>query len=92
MRSIFNIILVGAGLASLVPVQAADAPRRIQMPRTRLQLDASAWLVSDLGGWTGTRGAVWRLTVTRGQPTRIEPVLTGLTLPHTIARGPDGLV
>lgn len=73
------------------PTQA-DPTRRIQLPRTLLQLDASAWLVSDLGGWTGDRGAVWRLRVARGQPTKVEPVLTGLKLPHTIARGPDGLV
>lgn len=73
------------------PTQA-DPTRRLRMPRSLLQLDARTWLVSDLGGWVGKRGAVWRLRLdARGRAT-VEPLLQGLQLPHTLARGPDGRV
>jgi glucose/arabinose dehydrogenase/uncharacterized protein YecT (DUF1311 family) len=70
----------------------ADPARTIALPRSLVQLDARTWLVSDLGGWGKATGAVWRLHVEPGQTTRVEPVLTGLKLPHALARGPDGKV
>ena len=77
-----------AGLV-LGPSRAQPA-RPIRLPRSLLQLDADTWLVTDLGAWDGTRGAVWRLRTTPGEPVMVEQVLDGLHLPHTIARGPDG--
>lgn len=64
----------------------AEGPR---MPRTLFELDGGDWLVADLGTWDAGRGALWRLSTASGQPgwTRL---LAGLSMPHTIARGPDG--
>jgi glucose/arabinose dehydrogenase/uncharacterized protein len=69
------------------PTQA-DAKRRIRMPRALLELDANTWLMTDLGGWTGKRGAVWRIRIDTDHTTRVEPVITGLELPHSIVGGP----
>lgn len=73
------------------PTQA-DPTRTIRMPRSLLELDANTWLVTDLGGWVGKRGAVWRLRVAADHSTQVEPVITQLELPHSIARGPGGRV
>jgi glucose/arabinose dehydrogenase/uncharacterized protein len=69
-----------------------DATRAIRMPRGLLELDADTWLVTDLGGWVGKRGAVWRLRVAAGKPTKVEPVIGKLELPHSIAWGPGDRV
>ena len=79
-----------AGLVIGPTVQESSRPLRL--PRSLLQLDRETWLVTDLGAWDGTRGAVWRLRVRSGQPASVERVLDGLHLPHAIARGPDGRV
>ena len=63
-----------------------------RMPRTLLQLDGGDWLVSDLGEWTPDRGAVWRLSARPAATPAMRRVLGGLTMPHTLARGPDGRV
>lgn len=84
-----------AGLcAGLVtgPASGAFADRRLRLPRTLVQLDDGVWLVADLADWTRPRGVIWRMTVQPGQPVRLEPLLTGLSLPHGLAIGPDGLV
>ena len=65
-----------------------DGPR---MPRALLQLTDQEWLVTDLGTWDAGRGAVWRLTVSDGGP-RWTRLVSGLSMPHTIARGPDGRI
>lgn len=65
---------------------AAEGPR---MPRTLFELDDGDWLVADLGTWDAGRGALWRLSTASGQP-RWTRLLAGLSMPHTIARGPDG--
>lgn len=70
----------------------ADPTRRIRMPRSLLELDANTWLVSDLGGWVGKNGTIWRLRVAKGKATVVEPLIAGLQLPHTLALGPDNLV
>jgi hypothetical protein len=56
-----------------------------------LQLaDDKAWLITDLGGWTDKRGKIWLMTVEDPANVHLREVLGGLTLPHTIAYGPDG--
>lgn len=65
-----------------------DGPR---MPRTLFEMADGDWLVADLGGWQPGRGAIWRLSVQRGQ-VRWTRLLGGLSMPHTIARGPDGRI
>lgn len=79
--------------AGLVIGPTAQAPERVlRLPRALLQLDASTWLVTDLGAWEGARGAVWRLRTGADGRVTTERVLDGLHLPHAIARGPDGAV
>lgn len=79
-----------AGL--VVGPTTADPARALRLPRSLLQLDAETWLVTDLGAWDGTRGAVWRLRTEEGGAVDVQRVLDGLHLPHAIARGPDGQV
>ncbi len=69
-----------------------DGSRPLRLPRSLLQLDATTWLVTDLGAWEGARGAVWRLRAKSGDAASVERLLDGLHLPHAIARGPDGRV
>lgn len=69
-----------------------DSSRRIRMPRGLLELTPTTWLVSDLGAWAGSKGAVWRLRLGPDGGVAIEPLLEGLRLPHTLAKGPDGLI
>ena len=73
------------------PTQA-DRARPMLFPRELVQLDDTTWLVTDLGGWGTTRGAVWKLQAKRGEPTRVSRMLGGLNLPHAIAMGVDGKV
>jgi len=83
-----------AGLcAGLVvgPAPGAFAGRQLRLPRTLVQLDARTWLVADLADWTRPRGVIWKLTATPGQPAQLQPLLTGLSLPHGLAIGADGL-
>lgn len=70
---------------------AADATRPLRLPRSLVQLDDRTWLLSDLGGWGTTTGAIWKLETTPGQPTKLTKLLGGLNLPHALALGPDGL-
>jgi glucose/arabinose dehydrogenase len=68
----------------------ANASRTMLFPRDLVQLDDDTWLVTDLGGWGTTRGAVWKLQAKRGEPTRVSRLLGGLNLPHAISLGADG--
>jgi glucose/arabinose dehydrogenase len=81
-----------AGLVT-APAQGAFRERLLKTPRMLLQLqDPASWLVTDLGSWTAGRGKVWLLTVSdRGEVT-LKVLAAGLTLPHTVAYGPDGKV
>ena len=74
------------------PTPGAFAQRQLRLPRTLLQLDARTWLIADLADWTRPRGVIWKLTLAPGQPVQLTPLLTGLSLPHGLATGPDGLV
>ena len=62
-----------------------------RMPRTLFELPNGDWLVADLGSWDAGRGAIWRLSMADGTP-RWTRLLAGLSMPHTIARGPDGRI
>lgn len=66
----------------------SDGPR---MPRTLFELQDGDWLVADLGTWDAGRGAIWRLKLTPQGPSWTR-LLRGLSMPHTIARGPDGRI
>jgi glucose/arabinose dehydrogenase len=80
-----------AGLV-VAPPSASFASRTLRLPRSLLQLPKGDWIVSDLGGWGTTRGAIWRLRASPGRPAELTPLLRGLNLPHALALGPDGLV
>jgi glucose/arabinose dehydrogenase len=79
-----------AGLV-LGPSAAAFKSRLVKLPRTLLPLDAQGvrWLVADLGAWSAGKGAVWRLTVVPGGAPKLERLLSGVSMPHTLAYGPD---
>jgi glucose/arabinose dehydrogenase len=70
----------------------ADKSRTMLFPRELLQLDDTTWLVTDLGGWGTTRGAVWKLQAEPGEPARVSRLLGNLNLPHAIRLGADGKV
>jgi glucose/arabinose dehydrogenase len=63
-----------------------------KMPRDIFALDNGDWLVSDLGEWTSGRGALWRMGVARDGSVSWTRLLSGLSMPHTIAKGPDGRI
>lgn len=67
----------------------AGGPR---MPRGLLALSGDAWLVTDLGGWQAGRGAIWRLSFSATGQAEWRRLVQGLSMPHTVARGPDGRV
>lgn len=73
------------------PAPGAFASRQMRLPRTLVQLDERTWLVADLADWAQPRGVIWKMTVSPGQPAVLQPLLTGLSLPHGLAIGPDGL-
>lgn len=76
--------------AGIVVTSRAElhAPR---FPRMMLQTGAHEWLLTDMGGWVNGRGAVYRLHAEHAKAQLIR-VLDGLSMPHTIARGPDGKI
>jgi len=67
----------------------ADGPR---MPLGLLALPDGDWLVTDLGSWDQGRGAVWRLSFASDGSPRWRRLAQGLSMPHTVARGPDGRI
>ena len=66
-----------------------EGPR---MPRGLMPLEGGDWLVTDLGGWEAGKGAVWRLSFASDGAARWRRLARGLSMPHTVARGPDGRV
>ena len=66
-----------------------EGPR---MPRGLLPLEGGDWLVTDLGGWEAGKGAVWRLSFASDGAARWRRLARGLSMPHTVAQGPDGRV
>ncbi len=67
----------------------SEGPR---MPRGLMQLADGDWLVTDLGGWEAGKGAVWRLAFAADGAARWRRLARGLSMPHTVARGPDGRI
>src|SRR5690606_23926687 len=63
-----------------------DGPR---MPRGLLPLENGDWLVTDLGTWEAGKGAVWRLSFAADGAARWRRLAGGLSMPHTVKRGPD---
>ncbi len=79
-----------AGLV-VAPREGAFRKRLIKTPRMLLELKgAGSWLATDLGQWTAGRGKVWALETTQPGEVRLTVLVSDLTLPHTIAYGPDG--
>lgn len=77
----------------MAPKEGAFRSRLIKTPRVLLQLDdAKSWLVTDLGGWTAGRGKIWLMTVTAPGEAQLRALVSKLTLPHTLAVGPDGKI
>jgi glucose/arabinose dehydrogenase len=80
-----------AGLV-MAPKDGAFGKRLVKTPRALLQLDGNSWLVTDLGGWTAARGKVWLMEVSSAREVRLKALVRNLTLPHTLAVGPDGRI
>ncbi|MBX7248354.1 MAG: PQQ-dependent sugar dehydrogenase [Caulobacteraceae bacterium] len=80
-----------AGLVT-APSPGQFAARQLKMPRTLLQLSARDWLVVDMGGWGDRQGSAWLMTAESGKPVKLTRLLSGLTMPHGLGRGPDGAV
>lgn len=73
--------------------EGAFGKRQIKTPRVLFQLeDSKSWLVTDLGGWTANRGRIWLMKVTGTGEVQLQSLVSKLTLPHTLATGPDGKV
>lgn len=67
--------------------------RTLIAPRLLLPLPGgNDWLITDMGHWGTHEGKVVRLTVVKGRPPKLTPLLGGLYMPHGLARGPDGKV
>ncbi|WP_392354643.1 gluconolaconase [Brevundimonas sp. LF-1] len=66
-----------------------DGPR---MPRGLMPLEGGDWLVTDLGAWEADKGAVWRLSFAADGAARWRRLAGGLSMPHTVKRGPDGRI
>ncbi|WP_297803859.1 PQQ-dependent sugar dehydrogenase [uncultured Brevundimonas sp.] len=69
--------------------QGDDGPR---MPRDLLPLSDTRWLVTDLGGWERSKGAVWQMDIAADRSVRWRKLVSNLSMPHTIDRGPDGRI
>ena len=79
-----------AGLV-LAPPERFNS-RELKFPRLLLQISDSDWLATDLVAWGTRTGKVFRLTALPGQTAVLKPLLTGLQMPHGLARGPDGKI
>ncbi|MFB7879448.1 MULTISPECIES: PQQ-dependent sugar dehydrogenase [Brevundimonas] len=66
-----------------------EGPR---MPRGLMPLEGGDWLVTDLGAWEAGKGAVWRLSFAADGAARWRRLASGLSMPHTVKRGPDGRI
>jgi len=73
-------------------VWQGNANQGPRMPRALLELAGGDWLVSDLGSWDPGRGALWRLHLQGDGSVVWTRLMSGLSMPHTLAKGPDGRV
>ena len=65
--------------------------RQVKTPRMLLQLpDGRHWILTDLGAWTAGLGKLWMLDVQSPKQVQVKVLMSGLTMPHTVALGPDG--
>ncbi len=67
----------------------ASAEDGLKRPRRIVQLDSGDFLISDMYGWVGSKGIIWRYYT---QKKKLEKIFTGLYQPHGLAIGPDNLV
>lgn len=87
------IVMARGMCAGLVVVPPENfAARTLRFPRLLLQVSDTDWLVTDLVAWGARNGKVFRLTALPGAPVVLKPLLTGLQMPHGLARGPDGKI
>lgn len=63
-----------------------------RLPRGLFELPDGDWLVTDLGTWDAGRGALWRMSPQPDGSVGWTRLIAGLSMPHTIARGPDGRI
>ena len=63
-----------------------------RMPRGLLELPDGDWLVTDLGRWEAGHGALWRMSPGERGAVRWTRLMNGLSMPHTLAVGPDGRI
>lgn len=82
-------MVAGACLGRVWQRNGADGPR---MPRDLLELEDGDWLVSDLGSWDAGRGVLWRMSPQADGSVRWTRLMRGLSMPHTLTRGPDGRI
>jgi glucose/arabinose dehydrogenase len=63
-------------------------------PRMLIEIAPRRFVVTDMFGWgdEGKRGRVLRLDVAADGAANVAVLFKGLTTPHGLARGPDGLV
>jgi glucose/arabinose dehydrogenase len=74
----------------LAPEAGKFSKRLIRSPRMLLQLPDERWLLTDLGNWTDGLGKLWELRRDGAGRFLSRAVASGLSLPHTVAYGPDG--
>lgn len=82
-------MVAGACMGRIWQRTGSDGPR---MPRDLLELDDGDWLVTDLGSWDAGSGALWRMSPRRNGTVRWTRLMRGLSMAHTLARGPDGRI
>ena len=72
----------------------AGRQQGIIRPRAIIETAPHSFIVTDMYGWgdDGRRGRVLRLDLAPDGTVRVSVIFAGLTLPHGLARGPDGLV
>jgi glucose/arabinose dehydrogenase len=69
--------------------RGGEGPR---MPRGLLELADGDWLVTDLGSWDAGHGSLWRMRPQADGAVVWTRLMRGLSMPHTVARGPDGRI
>lgn len=85
-----TVRMVAGACLGLVWQRTGNAGPR--MPRDLLELDDGDWLVTDLGGWDAGQGVLWRMSPQRDGTVHWTRLMRGLSMPHTLARGPDGRI